>query len=310
MNKIAISITLRTVIALVLCFTLIGYPQFRMSAAAAAIPVAADLKSESQFRSEASRYENAMRAIAGIATMKLETTEDLKRAIAILDRERPNLKLIFSKLVVTGLSDSTFSNAVKKKMPDKQAAESFLKGLRSDHKAVFKLDGAESLATRMQRSAESDAAILRRTGERLKESAAKIKRVSQGARSPGFRHNDEFKVTRVGFRENTPPIPGPNTVMQVAEALFFGLFVAAVIVAVASYGVFIIAVNNNETGQSLVDCMEAADGRYFRCVDGADFFKGVECYTVWLFELGACELAVRFVALEQKRYFRHESQAD
>ncbi|HLF83670.1 MAG TPA: hypothetical protein VI837_05790, partial [Blastocatellia bacterium] len=109
-----------------------------------------------------------MRAIAGISTMKLETTEDVKRAIAILDRERPNLKLFFSKLVVMGLSDSTFSNAVKKKMPDKQAAESFLKGLQADHKAVLRLDGAESLATRLQRSAESDAAILRRAGERLK----------------------------------------------------------------------------------------------------------------------------------------------
>lgn len=290
MKKIAISITLRTVIALALCFTLIGYPQLQISAAGAT-PSAADLKSQSQFRNEASRYENAMRAIAGISTMKLETTEDLKRAIAILDRERPNLKLFFSKLVVIGFSDSTFSNAVKKKMPDKQAAESFLKGLQADHKAVLRLDGAESLATRLQRTAESDATILRRAGERLKEAAEKIKRVGQVGRSPGFRHNDEFKVTRVGFRKKTLPIPAPNTVMQVAEILLFALACGAFTAAVILYGAFIIRVSENETGQAIVECKEAADDRYVTCAAGADIFKLAGCYTVWLFEHGACLFA-------------------
>lgn len=295
MKKIANSVSLRGGTATALCLTFLIYLPLRVSSVGAVARAAADLKSESQFRSEASRYERAIRAIAGIATMKLETQADLKLAIAILDRERPNLKLSFSKLVVMAFTDSTFSSAVKKKIPDKQTAESFLRGLQADHKAVLKLDGAESLATRLRRSAESDAAILRRAGERLKEAAEKIKRVGQGVRSPDFRHNDEFKVTRVGFRKNTPPIPAPNTVMQLAEALLAGLFVGAVLVAVALYGTFIIAVSDNETGQALVECMEGADGRYFRCVDGADFFKQVECYTVWLLEQAACVSAVRFV---------------
>ena len=292
MRRLVISITLKSTISLALCLTLVTQTQMRVAQAWVATAAgAAEIKNESQFRSEASRYDSAIRAIGGIATMKLETTDDLKRAVAILDRERSNLKLSFSKLVVLTISDSTFLAGLKKKAPDKPTAEAFLKLLNSDGRAVLKVDGAESLAARLRSSAQSDASILRRAGERLNEATAKIRRIGQGIRSPGFTHNG-FKMGLVGYAKVEPPIPSPNAAIQVVEVVIGALFVGAFVLAVIAYGSFLLRVNDNRTGQELVACQEAADVGYTNCAAVADIFGLAGCYTKWLIAQAACLLAV------------------
>jgi hypothetical protein len=207
MKKVANPIPLRAAVATALCLSFLIPPSSWVSSAAATtVRAAADLKNESQYKSEASRYDSAIRAIAGIATMKLDTGEDLKKAIAILDRERQNLKFHRSKLIVLALGDSAFTSAVKKKVSDKPAAEAFASELTADRKAVLKLEGAESLKTRLQRSAESDAATLRRVAERLREAAERIKKAGQKSAAPGLGVAGEFRVVRAGFSEATEPV--------------------------------------------------------------------------------------------------------
>ena len=154
------------------------YSPLRISTAKAAY-LANEIKSESQYRTEAGLYESALGAIAGIATLKLDTPNDLKQALAIFDRARPGLKFFSSKLVVIAISDSAFSGAVKKKASSKLAAEAFLEELKADPKVVSRLDGAATLTTRLQQTAQADAAILRRVAERLKDAAERIKNTSQ-----------------------------------------------------------------------------------------------------------------------------------
>src|SRR5262245_58865647 len=135
--KVAASRTFRTMTASALCMTFVIYPALRTSTANV-IYTATDLKTEAQVRSEASTYEAAIKAIASITSLKLENPDELKKAIAIVNREGPNLRFSRSKLVVVGLSDSTFINAVKKRSPDKAAAEALIREVSADPKAVLR----------------------------------------------------------------------------------------------------------------------------------------------------------------------------
>ena len=178
--KKVLSVTLRMFIATALSISFLIYSPLRLSSVGAATRVVADLRSESQYRIEASRYDDAIRAIASVSSMKLENPDELKKALAIFDREGPQLKFHGSKLIVLGLNDSTFTASVKKASPDQAAAEALIKELRADPKAILKLNGAQSLVTRLRQSTEADAATLRRVAERFKEAAAKYGRSDNG----------------------------------------------------------------------------------------------------------------------------------
>lgn len=176
MKKNAIQVTFRASM-IVLCLSFIVYTPSRVSSErVTTLPRPAfDLKAESQLRSEASRYDSAVRVIGGIATMKLATVGDLKKAIDIVNREHPNLRLRFSKLIVLAISDPTFSSAVKARTAaGSQAAEAFLREIQADPKTILRLSGAESLKTRLQRTDEANAATLRRTADRFKAIARKL----------------------------------------------------------------------------------------------------------------------------------------
>jgi hypothetical protein len=304
MKKIINLVTLRAGIATALYLSFLLYPPLRLSSAKAAATTrpGADLKSESQLKSEAARYDGAIRAISGVATMKLETGEDLKKAFAILDRERGNLKLHFSKLVVLAISDSTFSSAVKKKLPDERAAEAFAKELKADLNGVLKLEGAGSLKTRMERSVEADAAVLRRAGERLKAAGERLKKTAHKGAAPGVWATGEFRVIRAGFSAATQPITAPSPVIfgpliVIAISYAVGLFFPSVFV-----GISVIQNIFTEQGQDQVAaCQERVDASLSRCVSEAEdlpsgfpFFirEGAvaACYGTWLIQSGECLL--------------------
>jgi hypothetical protein len=178
MKKKAIQVALRAGM-IILCLSFIGYTPARVSServTTTTLPCpAVDLKSETQLRSEASRYDSAVRVIGGIATMKLATVGDLKKAIDIVNREHPNLRFRFSKLIVLAISDPTFSSAVKARTAaGSQAAEAFLREIQADPKTILRLTGAEPLKTRLQRTDEANAATLRRTADRFKAIAKKL----------------------------------------------------------------------------------------------------------------------------------------
>jgi hypothetical protein len=309
MKNIANPFRLRNGIAHALCLSFLIYLPLRVSSAEAAAHVAADLKSESQFRSEASRYDGAIRAISGIATMTLGTGDDLKKAFAILDRERPNLKFHRSKLVVLGLNDSTYTSALKKKVPDKRAAEAFAKEVAADRKALLKLEGAESLVTRMRRSVEADAATLRRIADRLKEAAEKIKKAGQGRTSPSEGAADGFKLVRAGFSEAAQPTAAPDLLLMSsqggpAELLLVVLLAYAVLLVVTLYGVAIASffnIGTKEDEDAVASCQVKADDGYLRCVSAASdlpsgfpFFQREAatalCYADWLRNQSGCLL--------------------
>lgn len=301
MKKITTPVWVRAAIATALCLSFVVYPQLRISSVRAAAGPAADVKSESQLRSEASRYDSAIRAISGITTMKFDTPEDLKKAVVILDRERPNLKFHRSKFVFIGISDSAFVSAVRKKLPNKQAAETFAKQLIADTKLALTVEGAESLQTRIRRNIESDAATLRRAADRLKEAAAKFKR----AQAPGPR-TDEFKVLKAGFSDARRSIALPETAaMPALDPVSIIIIVVAVIgyASVIYYGLKwygpAVGIGTEEDKDQVADCQNATDDRYNRCVSEAQdlpsglpfFIREVAvaaCYSDWLARQAAC----------------------
>lgn len=302
MKKIVISIKHSAAIAVVLCFSLITYPLLRVVSAGTGAPI--DLKSKSQYRSEAVRYDSALRAVAGITTMKLETADDLKQAIALVERERSNLKLRLSKLVDLAINDSTFSAAIQKRAPDKQTAEAFAKALSASPREVLKLEGAEALKARMHRNAEADAEILKRSATRLKEAAEKIKRDSSVKTGQRFKSAEQFKLVRANSRPESQPVTVPAPVMLAqdpAGTIFVIILVIVVAVVIASLIGNLIRNFTTKEGQDEVeDCLEAADARLASCNSDAarllvpfNVAAQAVCKANWLTDVGQCYLGVR-----------------
>jgi hypothetical protein len=300
--KIANSVTVRVFIATALCVSFLIYPQMRISSVAA---VAADEpKSESQFKSEAARYERAIRAIGGIATMKLDTADGLKQAIAIVDRERPNLKLYRSKLVAMAIGDSTFVSAVKKVAANESAAETFLKNLNADRKIVLNLEGTKSLQTRMERSIEGDAAILRQAGERLKAAADSFKPTSQQRGAPDSRSQDGYTFVRVRADETRPFGSPVSSVLPPVDpvTIIAGIAIAAAVIVAGVFAVTAIRnlYNNTFTEEGrdeVAECQKDADDRLGACVSAANkqFFPFnlpllAACDAQWLISQAKCLL--------------------
>jgi hypothetical protein len=302
MKKFATPIWVRAALATSLCVSFVFNPQLRLSSVQAAAGPAADLKTESRLRTEASRYDAAIRAIGGVASMKFDTPADLAKAVAVLDHERPNLRFHRSKFVVIGLNDTAFLSSVKKKLPNKQVAETFATQLAADPKLALTVDGAAALRTRIKSSIDSDAATLRRAAERLRDAAAKFKRAQI---TPG-NGAEEFKVLKAGFSTSPRSIAPPETYgMPTIDPASIVVIVVAVIVytlvisyALTWYGPSI-GIGTEEDKDQVADCQNATDTRYNQCVaeaqdlpSGLPFFVRevavAACYADWLARQAAC----------------------
>lgn len=290
-KAIALPFTLRAVVATVLCASFVMHPQLQVVTTKAA-PVT-EIKSDSQYKNEASLYEGALRAIAGIATMKLDTPDELKQALAIFDRARPNLMFFSSKLVVIARNDPTFSNAVKKKTSTKQAAQTFLAALKADPKIVSELDGAASLTTRLQQIAQADAASLRRVAERLKEVAEKIKKTSQAKASHDL--SLTINLIRAGFKTSSTGSANPSTMPTPDVIVGLILFAAAVVLIIIVFKEFTAPPAGPDP---VAECLLGPiNERYQRCLNDAsnlpfplDSAAKAVCVAAYLAETAACLL--------------------
>lgn len=270
-----ISLT-RALIAILLSVSCLVFP-FRLSAAAA---TPAPIKTESQYRAEASRYDAAVRAIGGILTMKLETTDDLKAALNIVQQQRQNLKLFRSKLIVLALSNSTFSTAVKRKIPTKDAATAFISSLSADKTKLTTVNGFDDVKTQITNAATTDAAVLRRASDRLKTAADRLK-AAQGVDS-----SSDLRMVRASFSpiEESPAVPTLQD--PLTFALFLG-YVAVVVIIVVAFGS---AAANNATDEgrdAVAECQERANANYDQCV-ATTLFGQLACAAKLLAEQALC----------------------
>lgn len=277
MNQITTFVTFRLGVVATLCVAFVVYLPLRVSSAVSRTNVAADLKSESEFRSEASRYEAAIRAIGGIATMKLDTGNDLRSALEILKRETVNLRFFRSKLVALALSDSTVMGAAKRRATDKRAAEEFTRELNGDPNSVLKLTGADALKTRLQRSRDADAATLNRAAEKLKEAAERLQK-SRAANNAPPGSNNHVRLIRTGFSEQQPVLEFSEAMSSFMEpvsiaiaSILIAVFVAAVLYPLAfSLTLPIVKLIVTEDPDGLAECEDRADNRQSRCLDDAN----------------------------------------
>src|SRR4051812_6412934 len=108
--------------------------------------------------------------------MNLATPENFKQAFALLDRAKPDIQSYRSKLIALALSDSAFVTGVKRRVPTQDAAEGFLKGLVSDPRLVWQVDGGTALRSRLVQAGTADATVLSETAEKLTTAANKLKK--------------------------------------------------------------------------------------------------------------------------------------
>jgi hypothetical protein len=308
MNTILSS--LRKLAALGLSFSVFTLPIFGLPPQPLA-PIVSELKTESQLRTEAGSYDTAIREITRVATIKLSTPDDLKAATAIVSRQGSNLRLIRSKLVIIGLSDSGFVDAGRRRTQDRKAAEAFAGQLAKDPNLVFKLSDGQTLANRMLSAVEAHRTLLRKAAEHLKLAAEAIKAKTHHAYST--RSTAEPTAIRsAAYVAEAGGAPVPvESLTDTAIVLTMVLVIACpplllVILPVASTALVVAGIAGiigrlvtnfgTKEGQDKVeDCYDQADANGRRCNDAAsnlpfpaDLVARAACAAKLLLDLATC----------------------
>lgn len=156
-----------------------------------------------------------------------------------------------------------FVVGVKKKMPDTTAAEAFSLELKADRKAILKVDGANSLNSRLDRAMEADTTTMRLAGQRLKEAADRIKR-SQPQRS---HHRSPNELVPAGFEASLTEASA--SIPLIVPLLIIGAMATASVVVVITLGEILVisffaAFTKPTAGTS--ECVEDLERRYEQCV--------------------------------------------
>lgn len=291
MKAMVNSISIRLMLAGAILITFVMNPRVTR---AEATPFS-NLKSESQLRSEASRYDNALRAIGDVASMKLEDASEMQKALAILDRERPNLQLLRSKLITVGLSDSTFTSSAKKAAPDKAAAVALAKELSANPRAVVKINGAQGLANQLQQILQNHASTLRRTAERLKQASATYKKSSALGGQKVFTNTSAHLVLANFSPGNKDSRAFRTSEIPLQEAISDLILTALILVVAVVFYVWVIAKLISAGEECATDCQTKADRDYNACNAAAkqqifplNLAAEAACYSEWLATQAAC----------------------
>ncbi len=310
MKKVERSATPRVLFAILLSFTFLLNLRPMTSSAGTTLSTL-NLRSESQLRTEAGLYDAAIREISRVATMKLETIEDLKTANAILRKHAPNLAFSRPKLVVTGLGDPTFVGALRERTRDSKATDSFALDVARDPNSILKLNGASSLADRTVRSVEADIALLRKVVERLKKTSDDMRSKTTPHHSVSRKVLGVSSIVESGSadtgnntRSFTPDFPNNRVVILIAIAVVaippFAMALTGP--ATRADGVLlsealIIKINTNigaEKGIDVVaECRDRAAENFSRCLEGQSvgpfvIVNETACLNHYLLDLAAC----------------------
>jgi hypothetical protein len=123
------------------------------------------LKSEAQFKNEAAQYTSAIREIRKVSQLK--TDVDLIKATAIIEQAAPALKFQLSSFVVMCLSNASLVNAVKKRIPNQAALDSFIDAGLKDLNVFLELDGVKALQAQMLQTSLEHREVLLKAAEQM-----------------------------------------------------------------------------------------------------------------------------------------------
>ena len=284
-SSFSIPIALTSILAVVLALP--GALTIRSTATSA--PAALNLKSQSQLKSEAALYETAIREIGTIVNMKLSTPEELKKANDIVGKHVRNLKYGRSKLVVLGLADGAFVNAVKERAKDEKSAEAFVLELEKDPSSILKLAGAESLKSRVEQALATDNTLLKNVAQKLKRSAEEVK--STIKRHHAKNSNPVRYDWRLDLLIYVAFVVNPVVAAVVAANVIPVVIVASLAARLATN------IGTEEGRNKVAACMDAIDKQYQNCLAAAaqlplgfNFAAEAVCYADWLLDAAACQL--------------------
>ena len=248
------------------------------------------LKSEAQFRSEASQYASVIREIRKVLQMKLEG-EDLSKASALIEQAAPALKYQLSSFIVMCLSNAALVNAVKKKIPNQAALESFAEAGVKDLNVFLELDGVKALQTQMLQTSLEHREVVLRAAEYMR----KVGNAEESEKAAVKRAEEDDKCAR-------------TFAIVAAVIVAVVIVVIAVVVAVFTFGaggpvqwtqLNMVAPLYLKYGPNLSDVLiekgqGVADARYARCVTAARRLPQAEraraiagCQALWLHEKSA-----------------------
>ncbi len=281
MKKLSRSTTSRALTATFLSFTFLPSPQMMISPARSA-QEPLKLRSASQLRTEASLYDTAIREIGRVATMKLETIDDIKAANSIIKQHVRNLRYSRPRLAVMGFGDSTFVGAVRERTRDSKSTEAFALELAKDPNAILKLSGASFLKDRIVRSVETDIALLKKVAERLKKASDDIKAKIKPHHAPPTKSevwSSGLRGVRSWSGDNAASIPAStleistkgviSVLIVVALVMNPGLLVNLPGLALAGTAIANMIENfGTEEGRDrIAKCLDSQDEEYTSCVE-------------------------------------------
>lgn len=261
------------------------------------------LKSESQIRSEAGIYDNAIREISRIENMPLATLDDFAAVRAIVQRQVPNLKFSRSKLVSFGFTETSFVSAVRAKTSDQAKADQFALELAASRDSIYRLSGALSLKDKIARKGQADLALLNRVATKIEKAANELKNktgghhadpsplVSSLQRNVAVEFFSAVVITSLVISA-AMIVGGPfalTAIFLLATAVVGGVITASYVAAAAAIVANVVDNVGTEEGRAKVaECLAQADRRFADCAQQGAIVTALVCMPVYLADAAAC----------------------
>jgi hypothetical protein len=261
------------------------------------------------YKTEADRFDAAMRGLAAVERMPLNTEADAKQALAVLQRGSAGTQALFGKVVSMAINNSAFKSGVEAEV-DRVSAKTLHLQARQKSTSVTSLRGFSETASAIRREIEGHAATLRRVGDKLQAAAKRNGAIGSAPMS----EPRQFVITRADYRSN-PQSTAPRLVKASYSPLTAGPVVSSSLEAepffltgieealIIGAGVVIAAYalrksldfsepedpgNEEDTRSRFRVCTDNADATRDRCLRNNDFWGDIGCWAKWNVEMARC----------------------
>ncbi len=283
-----IPLLVRILAVLTICTSLILPGPF-MKHGKASADIVSDLKTG------AAQYAQAMREINVITTMPLSTRQDVQRAVDILKKNDPLIRVgIYKRMALVAMSNATLKQSVESQAA-RLGAKVLLARVLRDRRSVWNFEGSQAAADSIRRQLRADADIMSRAGKRLKEAITKLNRTATVPERLASSLNLDAEDFHHSHQPPEAPIPP-----QGWEEVIIGALVVAVVAIITAWG---IAKSQDfqepqnpapgvETRSDFKVCIDRAYERRETCLKENDgkFWEQSGCWAVYSIDMSLCIL--------------------
>lgn len=250
---------------------------------------------ETALKAEASRYDQAISALAAIERMPISSEAEIRNILNALSRSRRGTEGVFGKMVTIALNTSSLKAGAEAEA-DRLTPKGVALQLRQSPSFVGRIRGFDDAKRAIQRQLQSDIALHQRLSKKLESISRRRASITLPGGAESLHAVYSTASSPLTVRATySPSAPAVEPLMQIGLEV---IVVSAIGIIIAAYAARKAADftepedpdNEEDTRSRFRVCMDKADAKLDTCLgrNRGNFFGEAGCWAVYLFEKGEC----------------------